>query len=105
MQLLSEEAHVYSAYRGAKNWARLHQSGRDMGNANSRKLYRFLSSEDQRKFDRWLKANAVLGLIFGALLVAMALAGSMGVGPPENAVASARQPASSVQAIPVVGFE
>jgi hypothetical protein len=103
--LLCEEAHVGSACRGAKNRARRHQSGRVMGNANVRKLYSSISSEDQRKFDRWLKANAVLGLIFAALLVAMALAGSMAVGPPEAAVADARQPVSAAKAIPVVGFE
>jgi hypothetical protein len=80
-------------------------SGRVMGTANIRKLYSSLSSEDQRTFDRWLKANAVLGLIFGALLVAMALAGSMAVGPPDAAVANARRPVSAVEAISVVGFE
>jgi hypothetical protein len=80
-------------------------SGRVMGKANIRKLHRSLSSEDQRTFDRWLKANGVLGLIFAALLVAMALAGSMAVGPPEAAVANARQPASAAKGIPVVGVE
>jgi hypothetical protein len=76
-----------------------------MGKGNIWKLYCSLSSEDQRKFDRWLKANAVLGLIFAALVVAMAFAGSMAVGPPEAAVANGRQPVSAAKAIPVVGFE
>jgi hypothetical protein len=76
-----------------------------MGNANIRKLYGYRSSEDKRTFDRWITANAVFGLIFATLFVAMALAGSMAVKPPENAMASARQPTSPAQAIPVVGFE
>jgi hypothetical protein len=37
--------------------------------------YRQMSAEDPG-FDRWLKANAVVGSIFAAALVAMAVAGS-----------------------------
>jgi hypothetical protein len=44
-----------------------------------------LSPEDQREFDRWLKANAILGLIIAVGLVAMALAGSNSTGRPESA--------------------
>ena len=40
--------------------------------------YRDMSPEDRRTFDRWLKANAVVGLMFAAGLFAMALAGSTG---------------------------
>jgi hypothetical protein len=40
--------------------------------------YRAMSPEDQETVDRWLKANAVVGSIFAAGLLAMALAGSMG---------------------------
>ena len=36
-----------------------------------------LSPEDQLTFDRWLKGNAIAGLILAAGLVAMALAGSI----------------------------
>jgi hypothetical protein len=103
--LLCEEAHVGSACRGAKNRARLPQSGRVMGNANIRKLYSSISSEDQRTLDRWVRANAVIGLIFAALIGGMAMAGWMAVGPPETAVANGRQPVSAVEAIPVVGSE
>ena len=44
-----------------------------------------LSPEDQREFDRWLKANAILGLIIAVGLLAMALAGSNGMGRPDSA--------------------
>ena len=44
-----------------------------------------LSPEDQREFDRWLKANAILGLIIALGLVAMALAGSSFMGRPDSA--------------------
>jgi hypothetical protein len=47
--------------------------------------YKQLSREDQRTFDRWLRANAVVGLILAAGLVAMALAGSNS-GTPRDAV-------------------
>jgi hypothetical protein len=35
-----------------------------------------MSAEDRHTFDRWLKANAVVGSIFAAGLFAMALAGA-----------------------------
>jgi hypothetical protein len=38
--------------------------------------YRAMSAEDRHTVDRWLKANAVVGSIFAAGLLAMALAGS-----------------------------
>jgi hypothetical protein len=44
-----------------------------------------LSPEDQREFDRWLNANAILGLIIAIGLVAMALAGSNSMGRPDSA--------------------
>jgi len=43
--------------------------------------YELLSGEDQRKLDRWLEGNAVLGLILAAGLVAMALAGAVSPAP------------------------
>jgi hypothetical protein len=46
-----------------------------------------LSPEDQRAFDRWLKANAILGFIIAVGLLAMALAGSNSVGRPDSAAA------------------
>ncbi len=36
--------------------------------------YRSASPDDQRKFDRWLKANAILSLILALGMLAMALA-------------------------------
>jgi hypothetical protein len=50
--------------------------------------YQRMSREDQRTFNRWLKANAILGLIFAAGIIAMALAGSRSVGPRDAAVAN-----------------
>lgn len=76
-----------------------------MGKANIWKLYRSLSSEDQRTFDRWLKANAILGLMFASLFAVMALAGWMAAGPSETTVADSRPPGNAVEVIPVVGFE
>jgi hypothetical protein len=50
--------------------------------------YRGLSQEDQRTFDRWLKANAVVGAIFATGLIAMALTGARSVGPRDAELAS-----------------
>jgi hypothetical protein len=36
-----------------------------------------LSPEDRLTFDRWLKGNAIVGLILAAGLIAMAIAGSI----------------------------
>jgi hypothetical protein len=57
--------------------------------------YSRLSPEDQRTFDRWLKANAIVGAIFATGLIAMALTGSGSVGPRDAEVAS-RTKASDV---------
>jgi hypothetical protein len=57
--------------------------------------YRGLSLEDQRTFDRWLKANAVVGAIFATGLIAMALTGARSVGPRDAELAS-RTKASDV---------
>ncbi len=45
-----------------------------------------LSPEDQREFDRWLKANAIFGLIIAVGMLAMALAGLNSAGRPDSAV-------------------
>ena len=50
--------------------------------------YKNLSTNDQRTFDRWLKANAVAGSLFWAAVVAIAMATS-NPGPRE---ASAKSP-------------
>jgi hypothetical protein len=47
-----------------------------------------MSPEDRHAFDRWLKANAVVGSIFAAALIAMALLGSNSVGPGDATVAT-----------------
>ena len=50
--------------------------------------YGRLSPEDQRTFNRWLKANAIVGAIFWTGLIALVLAGSRSVGPRDAEVAS-----------------
>jgi hypothetical protein len=44
-----------------------------------------LSPEDQREFDRWLKANAIVALIIAVGMLAMALAGPNSSGRPDSA--------------------
>jgi hypothetical protein len=48
--------------------------------------YTEMSAEDQRAFDRWMKANLVVGSLFASALVVMALIGSKAL-EPETAVA------------------
>ena len=48
-----------------------------MGKSDAALNYKSMSPDDRRSFDRWLKANAIFGLIFAAGVVAMAFAGSM----------------------------
>jgi hypothetical protein len=67
----------------------------DMGKGRVASYYRRLSPEDQRTFDRWLKANAIVGAIFATGLIAMALTGSRSMGPADAEVAS-RAKASDV---------
>jgi hypothetical protein len=43
----------------------------------ARREYQTLSPEGQREFDRWLKANAILGALFGIGMLTMALAGGL----------------------------
>jgi hypothetical protein len=40
------------------------------------RYYKLMSPADQRAFDRWLKANAIVGLILTIGIVAMAISGS-----------------------------
>src|SRR5262249_8640910 len=56
----------------------------DMGKGRTAFHYRRLSAEDQRTFDRWLKANAIVAAILATGLIAMALS----VGPRDAEVAS-----------------
>jgi hypothetical protein len=53
--------------------------------------YRRVSPEDQREFDGWLKANAILGLIIAVGMLAMALAGLNSVGRLDSAVTDSSQ--------------
>ena len=50
--------------------------------------YQTSSSEDQRKFDRWLDANLILGSIFAIGMLAMAWAGYNSV--PDAEIAAAK---------------
>jgi hypothetical protein len=49
--------------------------------------YMKMSSDDGRSFDRWLKANAIIGLIFAVGVIAMAVAGYNSGGARDGAVA------------------
>lgn len=59
------------------------------------RICKSMSPEDQRTFDRWLKANAFAGLLFTTVVVVMALAGSMSGEPREATVVDATPPALS----------
>ena len=59
-----------------------------MGKGDMARMYKYMSAEDQRTFDRWLKANTIISLIFATGLIAMAFAGSTSVGLREEAVAA-----------------
>jgi hypothetical protein len=73
-----------------------HQTERGvMGEGGIAFYYTRLSREDRRTFDRWLKANAIVGAIFATGLIVMALTGSRSVGSRDAEVAS-RTKASDV---------
>ena len=59
-----------------------------MGKSDIARMYKYMSAEDQRTFDRWLQANTIISLIFATGLIAMSFAGSTAVGPREEAVAA-----------------
>lgn len=52
-------------------------------------LYKNMSPEDQRTYDRWLKTSAVVGSIFAAAIVAMAFAESNALGTSQASAKSA----------------
>ena len=56
--------------------------------------YRTASPEDQRSFDRWLKANAFIGSILAAGLIAMAIAGWTSQIPQDVEVAGVEKAAT-----------
>jgi hypothetical protein len=68
-----------------------------MGKSDAALNYKSMSPEDRRNFDRWLKANGILSLIFAAGVVAMAFAGSRTVGS-RNATMGDNRDASDVAA-------
>jgi hypothetical protein len=58
------------------------------------------SPEDRRKFDGWLKANAILSLIIAVGILAMALAGLISVGRPDAAITASPKSSNSVASHP-----
>jgi hypothetical protein len=52
--------------------------------------YRSMSAEDQRTFNRWVKANAAVGLIIAAGLIAMALIGANSERPRDPILAAGK---------------
>jgi hypothetical protein len=68
-----------------------------MGKSEAALNYKSMSLEDRRSFDRWLKANAIFGMIFAAGVVAMAFAGARTVGSRDATMAENRD-ASDVAA-------
>jgi hypothetical protein len=58
-----------------------------MENGYISRSYMKMSPQDRRTFDRWLKANAILGFIFAVGIVAMSVAGFNSGGPRDAAVA------------------
>jgi hypothetical protein len=57
-------------------------------------LYKHMAPEDRRTFDWWLSVGAVVGSIFAAAFLAMALAQSDALGPAQASAKSARAPAA-----------
>jgi hypothetical protein len=68
-----------------------------MGKSDAALNYKSMSPEDRCSFDRWLRANAIFGLILAAGVVAMAFAGSRTVGSRDATMADNRD-ASDVAA-------
>ena len=68
-----------------------------MEKPNMDSRYGKLSPEDQRVFNRWLKANAIVGAIFAIGFLAMALAGMSSVGPRDVEITSS----AKVSSVPV----
>ena len=58
------------------------------GVVEKRDIVRKWSPEDWREFDRWIRANAVIGSLLAAGLLVMAVAGASSVGPGDAATAA-----------------
>ena len=67
-----------------------------MENGYISRNYMRMLPEDRRTFDRWLKANAILSLIFALGIIAMAVAGFNSGAPREAAVAESTKPSGVV---------
>ena len=72
-----------------------------MGKANVSMLYKRMSPEDRSTFDRWLKANAIVGLILTVGIVAMAVAGSRSTGQRDVGTASMTRASAVKRVAPV----
>jgi hypothetical protein len=72
-----------------------------MGKANVSLLYKRMSPEDRSTFNRWLKANAIVALIFAIGILAMAVAGWRSVGQPDAATASTTRASAEKKVAPV----
>jgi hypothetical protein len=72
-----------------------------MGKANVSMLYKQMSPEDRSTFDRWLKANAIVGLILTVGIVAMAVAGSRSTDQRDVATASMTRASAVKRVAPV----
>ena len=60
--------------------------------------YERLLPEDQRTFDRWMRANAVLGAVLALGILAMAFAGFNAPGPDATIYAGPKDKTSNVVA-------
>ena len=60
---------------------------RTEGPLEKRDIIEKWSPQDWREFDRWIKANAIIGSLLAAGLFAMAVAGAPSAGPGDTAAA------------------
>jgi hypothetical protein len=63
-----------------------------MGKGRILQEYKSMSADDRRTFDRWLKANAVIGAIVSLALVAMAVVGAHSTRSPASVAAAGANP-------------
>lgn len=63
-----------------------------MENGYIAREYQKMSPQDRRTFDRWLTANAVIGCILAAGIIAMAFAGAWLSEPGDVAIAERAKP-------------
>ena len=87
-----EAAHIPPGGRGVNRGplARPHLEGHVMEKGRIFEQYRSMSPEDQRTFNRWVTANAVVGLVVSAALVAMAVVGANSERPRDAILAAGK---------------